>query len=185
MIDDYRFTSEDLECFPDNDGKRYEIVDGELYVSKPTHYQHQYACGRLVWLLDAWSRRTNTGVAVIAPGVIFSKYDDVAPDVVWMRRERLLDGLDENGHIRTVPELIAEVLLPSEASQKCDREAKLALYSRVGVLEYWIVDWMKPQLEIYRREQGALKQVATLYYNDQLESPLLPEFTCLVSELFF
>lgn len=184
MIDDYMFTSEDLECFPENDGKRYEIVDGELYVSKPTHYQHQYTCGQLVSLLDEWSERKGTGVAVIAPGVIFSKYD-VAPDVVWMRRERLLDGLDENGHLRTVPEFIAEVLLPSEASQKCDREAKRALYSRVGVLEYWIVDWMQHQLELYRRGQTALERVAILSYNDQLESPLLPGFSCLVSELFF
>jgi len=40
-----RFTSADLEAFPD-DGKRYEIIDGELYVSKQPHIYHQRAFAR-------------------------------------------------------------------------------------------------------------------------------------------
>jgi Uma2 family endonuclease len=52
------------------------------------------------------------------------------------------------------------------------------------VQEYWIIDWRKPQLEIYRRAQATLKLVATLLPNDELSSPLLPGFTHPVSQLF-
>jgi putative restriction endonuclease len=82
---DYKFTSTDLDLMPDN-GKRYEIVDGELYVSDPRDYRHQYVCGRLGSALIAWDTEDRFGVAVLAPGLIFSEYDDVAPDVVWISR---------------------------------------------------------------------------------------------------
>src|SRR5438045_4351395 len=94
-----RWTSKDLELLPD-DGKRYEIIDGELYVSKQPNWHHQQACLRLGAALDAWSRQTGAGEANAAPGVIFADDDDVAPDVVWVSRERLATGLDEAGHLR-------------------------------------------------------------------------------------
>ncbi|HLX41392.1 MAG TPA: Uma2 family endonuclease, partial [Ktedonobacteraceae bacterium] len=78
-----RWTSQDLELFPDDSSKRYEIVDGELYVSKQPHWHHQLVCSQLVLLLHTWSHHTKLGVANFAPGVIFSDEEDVAPDVVW------------------------------------------------------------------------------------------------------
>jgi hypothetical protein len=75
-----RWTSRDLEMMPDN-GKRYEIVDGELYVSKQPHYHHQRLCLRLGGLLDAWCLQTGAGEANAAPGLIFGENDDVAPDL--------------------------------------------------------------------------------------------------------
>ena len=53
-----RWTSRDLDVLPENDDKQYEIVDGELYVSKQPHYHHQHLCLRLGGLLDAWSLAT-------------------------------------------------------------------------------------------------------------------------------
>ncbi len=179
-----RFTSADLARMPD-DGTRYEIIEGELIVSRSPSYEHQYTCGRLFRFLDEWNDRHKTGLALVAPGVIFADDDDVIPDVVWISRARLFRSVDKAGHLHDAPELAIEVLSPGKENARRDRQAKLELYSRRSVEEYWIVDWIQHQLEIYRREQGALKQVATLYHHDQLESPLLPEFTCLVSELFF
>ncbi len=66
-----RWTSKDLEMLPD-DGKRYEIVDGELYVSKQPHYHHQRVCVRLTTLLEVWSQQTKAGEANFAPGLIFA-----------------------------------------------------------------------------------------------------------------
>jgi hypothetical protein len=94
---DYKFTSADLDLMPDN-GKRYEIIDGELYVSDPRDYRHQYVCGRLCGALIGWDTQDGFGFAVMAPGLVFSEYDDVAPDVVWMSRKRMRFALDENGH---------------------------------------------------------------------------------------
>lgn len=183
MATELRWTSTDLEVLPD-DGKRYEIVDGELYVSKQPHWHHQFVCTRLLRFLDEWNEQTGVGVTNQAPGLIFGEGDDVVPDVVWISRERLATALDDAGHLRVAPELAIEVLSPGKANEDRDRKAKLTLYSRQGVQEYWIVDWRQRQMEVYRREQAALELVATLYEQDQLSSPLLPGFTRPVATLF-
>jgi Uma2 family endonuclease len=178
-----KFTSADLALMPD-DGKRYEVIEGELYVSKQPGVEHQYSCSRLVGFLGTWSEENGTGVALIAPGLVFAEDDDVAPDVVWVSRGRLQGMLDKAGHLTKAPELVIEVLSPGKANARRDRQAKLGLYSRRGVLEYWIVDWMQRLAEVYRRERGALKLAATFYAGDALESPLLPGFSCEVAKLF-
>ena len=97
------FTSADLELFPD-DGKRYEIIDGELHVAKMPSAEHQLVCGRAWMALDLWSLETGAGEAIAAPGVIFGEHDDVAPDVAWISRERFRAAFDEAGHFLDVAE---------------------------------------------------------------------------------
>jgi Uma2 family endonuclease len=80
-----KFTSADLALMPD-DGKRYEVIEGELYVSKLPSAEHQFACTHIGRFLDVWSEESQTGVALIAPGLVFAEDDDVAPDVVWVSR---------------------------------------------------------------------------------------------------
>lgn len=178
-----KFTSADLALMPD-DGKRYELIAGELYMSKQPGWHHQYACGRLFKFLDDWNESTGLGMVNLAPGVIFAEDDDVAPDVVWISHERLATALGEGGHLYTAPEIVIEVLSPGKANEQRDRQTKLKLYARRGVQEYWIVDWMRQQVEVHRREQGTLALVATLYSQDALASPLLPDFSCRVGTLF-
>jgi len=178
-----RWTSADLAVLPD-DGKRYEIIDGDLHISQQPHWYHQRACGKIAAALDAWSRQTGAGEANLAPGVIFAEDDDVAPDVVWISQARRATALGPEGHLHAAPELVVEVLSPGGANERRDREAKLKLYSRRGVLEYWIVDWRTQQIEVYQREQLALRLVATLYSTDTLTSPLLHGFVCQVATLF-
>jgi Uma2 family endonuclease len=178
-----RWNSRDLEMFPD-DGKRYEIVDGELYVSKQPHWEHQHVCGQVYTLLKAWSRATRLGMANFAPGLIFGEEDDVAPDVVWISRERLATALHPDGKLHKAPELVIEVLSPGATNERRDREFKLKLYSRRGVQEYWVINWQERYLEIYQHEKGMLALNRTLYGKDALSSPLLPGFSCEVSELF-
>ncbi len=177
------WTSQDLEMLPDN-GKRYEIIDGELYVSTRPHYYHQRACGLVFKLLDNWSEQTEAGEANLAPGLIFAEDDDVAPDVIWTSRERLATALQPDGKLHAPPELVVEVLSPGVTNERRDRQFKLRLYSRRGVLEYWIVSWQERRLEIYRREETLLKLHSTLYETDMLQSPLLPDFRCQVSQFF-
>jgi Uma2 family endonuclease len=178
-----KFTSADILLMPD-DGKRYEVIEGELYVSKQPNWHHQYACSRLLFALGNWNDQTHLGVANGAPGLIFAEDDDVAPDVVWVSNERLPLILGEDGKLHGAPELIVEVLSPGWSNQHRDRQAKLKLYSRRGVQEYWLVDWEQQLIEIYRRENEALTQSSTLLRDDTLTSPLLPGFTCKVSDLF-
>ena len=183
MASTLRWTSTDLESMPD-DGKRYEIIDGELYVSKQPSWHHQYTCLRIATALDSWSRLSGAGQVNLAPGLIFAEDDDVAPDVVWLSNERLAHTLAEDGKLHSAPELVIEVLSPGRANEKRDRDAKLKLYSRRGVSEYWIIDWLRQQIAVYRCHDLALHLIATLQAGDTLETPLLPGFSCALATLF-
>jgi Uma2 family endonuclease len=176
-------TSADLLLMPD-DGKHYEVIAGELYVSRQPHWRHQFACGQLFRFLQEWSERSGAGIANGSPGVIFAEDDDVAPDVVWISHDRLATALGGDGKLHAAPELVVEVISPGLANQQRDRQTKLKLYSRRGVREYWIVDWQQPQVEVYRRTEAKLTLVATLYRTDTLQSPLLPGFSCQATALF-
>ena len=177
------WTSADLELLPDN-GKRYEIINGELYVTRAPHNKHQKTCGRFFTVLDIWSRATQLGEAELGAGLIFGDNDDVIPDVIWMTKDKYTALIDDTGHFRGAPDLVIEVLSAGTENEKRDREVKLKLYSSRGVLEYWIADWRAKQIQVYRRENGILKLAMTLFASDTLTSPLLPEFSCLISQIF-
>jgi Uma2 family endonuclease len=179
-----RWTIQDVAALPDNEWIRYEIIDGELFVTRSPHHKHQQVTGRIFAALDGWSLHSGLGEASIMPGLIFSDADNVAPDVVWVSHERLAQIEDEAGHFRGAPELVVEVLSPGKANEDRDRLAKLKLYSTQGVKEYWIVDRIVQRIEIYRRAQAQLVMVATLLVGDRITSPLLPDFSCDVTRLF-
>lgn len=178
-----KFTSADLALMPD-DGNRYEIIEGELYVSSQPRAEHQYTCNRLGHFLEDWSDRNGLGIVLPAPGLVFAEDDDVVPDVIWISKNQYAEGLDAAGHLSLAPELVIEVLSLGKANEKRDRQAKLKLYSRRGVQEYWIVSWSGQFVDVYRRADAKLNLAATLSAQDNLESPLLPGFSCLVSKLF-
>jgi Uma2 family endonuclease len=179
-----RWTIQDVEALPDNEWIRYEIIDGELFVTRAPHHKHQHVIGCIFSALNSWSLETGLGEPSIMPGLIFSDSDNVAPDVVWISHERLAQVQDQAGHFRGAPELVVEVLSPGKANEDRDRSAKLKLYSVQGVQEYWIVDRIAERIEVYRREQAQLALAATLLVGDVITSPLLPGFTCEVTRLF-
>ena len=179
----YQWTSRDLETLPDN-GKLYEVIEGELYVSKQPHLNHQIVCTNIVGLLKEWDAQTHLGVAIFTPGIIFADDDDVVPDVVWISHQCLASAFEPDGKLHSAPELVVEVLSPGDINERRDRETKLKLYSRRGALEYWIVNWQTRQIEIYRREEMALKQASVAFESDTLQSPHLPGFRCRTSKVF-
>ena len=179
-----RYATADLEAMPYDEWHRYEIIDGELHVTPPGSIWHQETLGNVVYALMDWCDDTELGWAVSVVGVILAPDNAVIPDVVWVSRERLKPSLNADGHFKVAPELLAEVLAPGEDNQRRDRELKLALYSRFGVREYWLVDWQQKQVHIYRRAESALTLTATLVDGDHLESPLLPGFNVPIISLW-
>ena len=175
---------------PDIEGVRYEIIDGELYVSRQANEGHQYVCSILNMALQAWSLQAGIGMAMPTPGLVFAEDNNVIPDLVWISSVRRAEAIDDEGHYRLAPELVVEVLSPGSMNERRDRELKLDLYSRHGVHEYWIVDPQAHLVEVYRRGstsrggKSELKLVATLGNGDELTSPLLPGFGCLVVSLW-
>jgi len=177
------WTVDDLDRLPDN-GCRYEIIDGDLSVTRVPHWKHQTATTKIGTVLTNWSNETKLGEAATNPGLVFSKTDAVIPDVVWASYDRLNSMMDAAGHLIAAPELVVEVLSPGQDNEQRDRETKLKLYSAYGVLEYWIADREQQKLEVYRRVGGLLKLASTLYATDELVSPILPEFTAIVDQFF-
>jgi Uma2 family endonuclease len=179
-----RYTSKDLAQFPDDDGKRYEIIDGDLHVSTQPHYYHQKVAFNLGRALAALSEESGGGEVNLAPGLIFAEDDDVAPDLVWISEERLRSSLAPDGKLHSAPELVVEVLSPGRANERRDRVAKLNLYSRRGVQEYWIVDWVSRTIDAYRRGEHGLEATMTWHETDSIETPLLDGFKYALADLF-
>ena len=82
------------------------------------------------------------------------------------------------------PELAIEILSPGRDNERRDRETKLALYSREGVEEYWIVDWQQRTIDVYRRDGDALDLVQALSGDAVLASPLLPGFSVPIARIW-
>lgn len=174
-------TIDDLEALPD-DGNRYELIDGELYVSRAPGFPHQRVVVRLVHLLETYSEDVGKGVVIGGPGVIFGKHDSVIPYVVFVRQERR--DIISNRGLTAAPDLVVEILSPGEPNADRDRKMKLQLYSREGAGEYWIVDPEARMLALHRPVDGVLRLVALLEGEDRLTSPILPGFDIPLSSLF-
>lgn len=178
-----RWTTADLALFND-DSARYEIVDGDLFMSRQPDWHHQHTADRICAQLNEWSERSGLGIALTAPGIVLSDWDNVVPDIIWISNERLRDLADERGHLTGLPELVVEVLSYGGQHEDRDRKLKLKLYESRGVLEYWIADWRLKQIEVYRRDAGQLKFISVFLPQDTLTSPLLPGFAVEVARLF-
>jgi Uma2 family endonuclease len=129
-------TIDDLATLPD-DGNRYEIVGGELFVSPSPSTIHQYLSLQLSRLFADFVMESGIGVVLTAPfDVRFDLYNLVQPDIVVVLREHS-DRLTASG-MRGAPDLVVEILSPS--TRAIDEVKKVALYATHGVQEYWIVD---------------------------------------------
>jgi Uma2 family endonuclease len=179
-----QWTMADLSIFEGDRAHRYEIIDGELFVTRAPDWKHQATCINIGTVLKLWSDEAGLGQVAINPGIVFSESDNVIPDVVWASHERLAQLLDDAGHLTAAPELVVEVLSPGKPNERRDREAKLKLYSVQGVLEYWLVNFREQSVEVNRRENVMLKLAATFYAQDEITSLILPGFSCLVSRFF-
>ncbi len=178
-----KWTSTDLELLPEN-GNRYEIIEGELYMTRAPHWKHQRVITCIGKFLDIWSTETQLGRVIFNPGIIFTNEDNVIPDLIWISNQRLESCVDESGHFTNSPELIVEVLSQKPNDIKRDKETKLKLYSNRGVQEYWIANWQLKEIEIYTRNEGKLTLEKTLLNDNIITSKLLPNFGCELSKFF-
>ena len=182
-MDTLRWTVDDVELLPE-DGSRYEIIDGELYVSKQPDMQHQVVSSNIHILLGLWNIQTQLGIVLATPGIVFTDDNAVVPDVVWMSKALYVSESQGDRKFHSCPELVIEILSPGSENRRRDREIKRKLYSRRGAEEYWIVNWQERRVEVYLRENAALTLDRTLTENDVLETALLPEFHHRVGEFF-
>jgi Uma2 family endonuclease len=130
------WTEDDLATLPD-DGNRYEIIDGELFVTPSPAWRHQTALKLLVLVIDPYLVASVAGDLQVAPAdVVFDKRNVVEPDlfVVPLVNGRRPKTWQEAGRLL----LAIEIVSPSSARQ--DRVAKRWLYQGQEVPEYWVID---------------------------------------------
>jgi Uma2 family endonuclease len=144
------WTYEDYLDFPD-DGKRYEIVDGEVHVTPAPLFRHQdivlFVARKVADHLD----RHGGGRVFIAPAdVILSPTDVVQPDVLFVAGADIHRITPAN--LQGPPTLAVEVL----SDPRHDRVRKRRLYAHFGVPEYWLVDPDGERVEVYRLAGGEL-----------------------------
>lgn len=175
-------TLDDLAALPD-DNNKYELIEGELYVSRAPHYNHQFSLTNLIFAFRKYLSANPIGKILPEPGVIFSDYDAVIPDLVYFSNERFAAHARE-GKFYAAPDLVVEIASPGTESERRDWQVKRQLYARQGAREYWIVDWQKQRIAIHRLQGNELVLVADLYGEDELTTPLLPDFACKVKEIF-
>ena len=131
-----QWTVDDLHELPD-DGQRYEVIDGELFVTPSPSARHQRALGLLFRRIADYLDREPVGYVFFAPAdVTFSPKRGVQPDlfVAPAAGGRSPESFADIKRLL----LAVEVLSPSTA--RADRVVKRALYRDEGVPEFWIVD---------------------------------------------
>lgn len=179
-----KLTVEDLPTMPREDGRHWELIDGDPYLTTAPHGRHQATTDEINYALQQWNRRVHGGMVMAGPGVILSAADAVMPDVVWVRKERLKGIFDQDGKIHFAPDLVVEVLSPGSENARRDLVLKLRLYSDFGVREYWSVNWQTDSIAVYRLSaDGQLDLAARLGAGDTLTSPMLPGFSASVAHL--
>ena len=174
------FTYDDYLAIPP-DGKRYEIIQGELCMTPAPSTEHQEILLNLVDLLRSFVRAHSLGKVYCAPvDVVFSMTEVVQPDIIFISKDRAHIIAKKN--VVAAPDLVVEIL--SEATEKTDRTAKRALYERFGVKEYWIVDPAKSRIEVFEYRDGKYASPALYDKSDTVRSLLLTGFAFAVDAVF-
>jgi Uma2 family endonuclease len=171
-----KLTYADFVNLPDD--KRYEIIDGELYLTPTPHMKHQRVLGNLFGALYDWAKPEKLGQVFFARlDVVLSDMDIVEPDLIFVSAARLDIIVPEN--IRGVPDLLVEVL--TEQTRNVDETVKLKRYEHFSVPEYWIAD---PDADTIRIHRHTGRRYEAIDVTDTITSPLLPGFSLPLSEVF-
>ena len=179
-IDRVVLTYEDYAALPD-DGRRYEIHDGELSVTPAPGTRHQRISGRLSDLLRAHVQATGLGEVLYAPvDVILTRTSVVQPDLIYIAPAQA-SRVSARG-IEGAPTLAIEILSPGTTT--IDRSTKLQLYARHGVPYYWIVDPEARTLEAYELAGSVYRLVSRAAGAASVSLPPFPDLAFVPGALW-
>jgi Uma2 family endonuclease len=176
-------TIDDLEAIPYDEWHRFELIEGELYVSCAPGIPHQLVLNYLQVELTIYLRQNPIGTLVPGPGAVFNKHNSVIPDIAFVRNERW-DAIVAKDRFNAAPDLVIEIVSPGSTNRSRDFNLKRKVYAKFGVPEYWIVDTWAKSVAIFRLTDNTLEEVVTLRGDDELESPILPGLSLKLSTIF-
>ena len=175
-----RWTYDDYRRLPD-DGWRYEVIRGRLYMAPAPRPRHQKTLGRLHLAFSRFVDARDLGelylapIDVILPGLAMP----VQPDLSFIRKNRLAIVTDDG--VEGAPDLVVEVLSPS--NWLADRRVKLEVYAAAGVEEYWIVDPDDGTIEVFVLDRGSYALLDKRALGESIRSRLLDGFEVVLDEV--
>ena len=172
----------DLDLMPD-DGNRYELIEGEIYMSRAPSITHQCVIHNIQMGIGSYLTHSPIGLIVPGPGVIFDDFNGVIPDIVFVSNERRAE-IASGERFTGSPDLVIEIISPGAENERRDRTIKRRLYGRFGVKEYWLVDLVNRAVEVYGLGEAGLELVATFSRDDEMTSSVLPGFHLKLTDLF-
>jgi Uma2 family endonuclease len=178
-----KLTYEDFVLFPD-DGQRHELINGEHFVTPSPNRSHQTIVGNLFGLLWTHLDAHGGGQVFVAPfDVVFSDFDVVEPDVLFVSDERATRIMTAK-NVQGAPDLVVEVGSPG--MRRRDEKLKQQLYERFGVSEYWVVDPELELIKVYRAIEGRYVRVHELTnaQGDMLTTPLISGLELPLARIF-
>ncbi len=175
-----RLTFEDYQQLPDD--QAYEIIGGRLYVAPRPRPRHQIIANRLAYVLTGAVDERGLGTVVPDADLILTGDDVyVSPDIMVFLREQAR-ALPADGWIRTVPDLIVEVLSPS--TEDYDRTTKRECYGGLGVAHYWMADAQSRSVtECVLGADGRYRE-RTIMAGEPFVPQLFPDLTIDLTKLF-
>lgn len=171
-------TYEDLVQLPD-DGNRYEIIDGELYVTPAPSRRHAEVVARLFALLFNFVRARRLGRVYTAPvDVKLARHRIVQPDILFIKQDRL--SVFSPDAVEGRPDMVVEVLSPSTRNR--DLGLKARVYAEMGIPEYWMADPIAERFAISVLANGQYAEVA--HEGMSVRSTIVPGLIVDLDELF-
>ena len=175
------FTNDYLKNMARDEFSRYELIGGEIIVSTAPRYIHQLLSMRIAVQFSKYLEKNPIGEVLATPGLIFSKYDGVIPDLIFITHERCDEILKEkDGKFHGAPELVIEILSPGRVNARRDLQIKRELYEMFGVPEYWVIKPQEKEIEVF--QLGTESRVFTK--NEILKTTFLPKFKLKIKQLF-
>ncbi len=164
-----KFTYEDYCLLPED--RRYEVVDGELFLTPAPTPRHQDVVLELASVLREFVKARGLGRVVLSPcDVVLSKHDILQPDIFFIAASR--KTLIGENYVDGAPDLVIEVLSPS--TELRDREAKAKIYATHGVREMWLVDPEARTMEILVNSPEGFRREALCRETGTVRSAVLP-----------
>jgi Uma2 family endonuclease len=172
-------TAEEFDNYPFEEDKRYELDEGELIEMTRPAYDHNHILSNLQFALETFLRKTRLGELLISENLFaLAPSTRRAPDAAVLLGDRRQE-LRGAKVIPIIPEIVAEVLSPSETPRTIHR--KLKQYFEAGVKEVWLIDPEVREIEVWT---GTTLPTHALTGDAVLESKLLPGFALRLEDLF-
>ena len=176
---DKEWTLADYEALPD-DGNRYEVIHGELYMSPPPSPFHQTVSRRIQFLLYSLEQKDQGYIFDAPVGLLIPGATPVEPDLVFLTKDQR--SYIKERYIEGPAHLVVEILSPSTASR--DRTLKLNLYAQAKVPHYWIVDPAACTLEVYHLVDGCYQVRAALNKEESYRAVEAGNVEIVLSDVF-